>query len=110
MSLPIDPDCAAPPPAMYEPDEVLKSLSGHGQVSAEGIEPVRVRYKVSVERRDGQLVAHGTLVGNPAGLRPIWLTPDSTLRLKNGRRLEISVTDLVGDTAEFENTGPVPPL
>lgn len=92
---------------MFEPNEVLQTLSGRGLVSAEGVDAVRVRYRVVIERRDGIVVASGTLVGSHAGLRPIWIVPDSTLRLKNGRRIEISITDLVGDTAEFESTGPV---
>ncbi|GEP05966.1 hypothetical protein [Methylobacterium oxalidis] len=90
---------------MYEPNEVLQTLTGRGHVSAAGCEPVRVRYRVVVERREGSLFAHGTLVGSPVGLRPIWLEPDAVLRLKNGRRIDISVTDLVGETAEFESTG-----
>ena len=98
------------PSPMYEPDAVLQSLSGRGQIFADGIEPVRVSYKLVVERREGVLFAHGSLTGPHAGLRPIWLSPDSTLRLKNGRRLAISVTDLVGDVAEFESTGAVSAL
>jgi hypothetical protein len=90
---------------MYEPNEVLQTLTGRGHVAAEGCETVRVRYRVVIERRQGYLVAHGTLIGSHAGLRPIWLEPDSTLRLKTGRRIDISLTDLVGDTAEFESTG-----
>ncbi|GJE27364.1 hypothetical protein [Methylobacterium organophilum] len=95
---------------MYEPNEVLQTLRGSGHVSAEAVEPVRVRYTVVIERRDGVIVAHGKLTGSHAALRPIWLTPDSTLRLKNGRSLGISVTDLVGEVAEFESTGAVPML
>ncbi|MEA1833811.1 hypothetical protein U8607_17130 [Methylobacterium durans] len=90
---------------MYEPNEVLQTLTGRGHVSAAGCESVRVRYRIVIERRQGSLVAYGTLVGSAVGLRPIWLEPDSVLRLKNGRRIEISVTDLVGDIAEFESTG-----
>ncbi|WP_336489060.1 hypothetical protein [Methylobacterium nigriterrae] len=93
---------------MYEPNEVLQTLTGRGHVSAQGCAPVRVRYRVVIERRQGIVVAHGSLVGSHAGLRPIWLEPDSVLRLKNGRRIEISMTDLVGDVAEFESTGAVP--
>ncbi|MDP4002496.1 hypothetical protein [Methylobacterium sp. NEAU K] len=92
---------------MFEPNEVLKTLTGRGLVSAEGCETVRVRYRLVVERRQGGLVAYGTLNGSHAGLRPIWLEPDAQLRLKSGRRLDISLTDLVGDTAEFESTGPI---
>ncbi|GLS45492.1 hypothetical protein GCM10007884_34830 [Methylobacterium brachythecii] len=66
---------------------------------------MRVRYRVVVERREGIVVASGTLTGSHASLMPIWLIPDSTLRLKNGRRIDISITDLVGDIAEFESTG-----
>ena len=94
---------------MFEPDEVLETLTGRGHVSAEGTDSVRVRYRVVIERRDGVVLAHGTLTGNNAAMRPVWLVPDSVLRLKNGRRLDISMTDLVGDIAEFESTGPVSP-
>ena len=90
---------------MYESNEVLQTLTGRGHVSAEGCETVRVRYRVVIERRDGVVVAHGTVVGSHAGLRPIWLQPDSVLRLKSGRRIDIALTDLVGDDAEFESTG-----
>lgn len=90
---------------MPEPNEVLKTLTGLGVVAAEGCQPVRVRYRIVLERRADVIVAHGVLRGSHAGLRPIWLEPDSQLRLKNGRRLDIALTDLVGDEAEFESTG-----
>lgn len=77
---------------------------------AEGCEPVRVRYRIIVERRPNGVFAHGTLTGRHAGLWPIWLEPDAQLRLKSGRNIAISVTDLVGDVAEFESTGSIPEL
>ncbi|MGH1591279.1 hypothetical protein ACRBEV_26590 [Methylobacterium phyllosphaerae] len=92
---------------MFEPNEILKTLTGRGLVSAEGCEPVRVRYRIVVERRDGGVVAYGNLYGRHAALRPVWLEPDAQLRLSSGRRLNMSLTDLVGDVAEFESTGPV---
>lgn len=92
---------------MHEPNEVLQTLTGRGTVSAEGCGTVRVRYRIVVERRASVVVAHGSLNGSHAGLRPIWLEPDATLRLKTGRTLAISLTDLVGDVAEFESTGVV---
>ncbi len=92
---------------MFEPNEVLQVASGRGTVSAEGVATAKVRYKLVIERRSGAVTAHGTLTGTYAGLRPIWLVPDATLTLKNGRTVAISVTDLVGDTAEFEATEPV---
>lgn len=95
---------------MFEPNEVLKTLIGRGQVTAGGCGSVRVRYRIVVERREGGIVAFGTLHGNHANLRPIWLEPDAQLRLANGQRLAISLTDLIGDTAEFESTGPVDAL
>lgn len=95
---------------MLDPDEVLQTLTGRGHVSADGIETVRVRYKVVVERRGGVVRALGTLTGAHTGMRPIWLQPDATLRLKNGRRLDVSLTDLDGDVAVFESTGLVSPF
>jgi hypothetical protein len=95
---------------MSDREDVPHSLTGRGLVSAEGYEPVRVRYRIVIEKHpDGQF-AHGTLIGRHAGLRPIWLVPDALLRLKTGRTLPISLTDLVGDIAEFETTAPVPDL
>lgn len=95
---------------MHEPNEVIETLTGRGTVTAEDCVTVRVRYRIMVERRETVIVAHGTLHGSHAGLRPIWLQPDSVLRLKSGRTLAISITDLVGDVAEFESTGAVGPL
>jgi predicted secreted hydrolase len=92
---------------MFEPNEVLKTLAGRGLVSADGCAPVRVRYRVVIERRADGVVAYGTLHGSHSNLRPIWIEPDAQLRLANGRRLAISLTDLVEDVAEFESTGPV---
>lgn len=95
---------------MSESEDHPQTITGRGLVSAEGCEPVRVRYRLIVEKHaDGQS-AHGTLTGRHAGLRPIWLEPDALLRLKNGRTVPISLTDLVGDIAEFETTGAVPDL
>ena len=92
---------------MFEPNEVVKTLTGRGLVSAEGCGSARVRYRVVVERREGAMVAYGNLYGSHASLRPIWLEPDAQLRMGNGRRLGISITDLVNDIAEFEAIGPV---
>ena len=95
---------------MPEPDRVLKTLTGRGLVSAPGCETVRVRYRVLIARRQDGIGAHGSLHGSHAGLRPIWLEPDAVLRLRNGRQLDIALTDLVGDVAEFESTGVIKPV
>ena len=92
---------------MPEPSDVVETLTGRGLVSATGCQPVRVRYRAVIEQRRDGLVAHGSLHGSHAGLRPIWLEPDAQLRLKNGRRIDIALTDLIGDVAEFESIGPV---
>lgn len=95
---------------MSESERDPPVLTGRGLVLAEGCETVRVRYRLILERRLDGLVARGTLTGRHAGLWPIWLEPDAQLRLKSGRSIAISVTDLVGDVAEFESTGSVPEL
>ena len=94
---------------MPEPERVIETLTGFGLVSAEGCESVRVRYRVLIAWRGDRTVAYGHLHGRHAALRPIWLEPDAWLRLKNGRRLDIALTDLVGDVADFESTGPLEP-
>ncbi|MCJ2013765.1 hypothetical protein [Methylobacterium sp. J-076] len=95
---------------MSEPGDDPNIHSGRGLVQAEGCEPVRVRYRLVIEKRPEGAFAHGTLTGRHTGLWPIWLEPDAQLRLKSGRTFAISLTDLVGDVAEFEATGPVPEL
>jgi len=92
---------------MSEPEDGPNIHTGRGVVIAEGCESVRVRYRIVVESRSGGPMVHGTLTGRHAGLWPIWLEPDAQLRLKTGRRLDISLTDLVGDAAEFESTGDI---
>ena len=91
---------------MFESEDQNQAITGRGLVSAAGCEAVRVRYRFVVEQGAEGPVAHGTLTGRHAGLRPIWLEPDAQLRLKSGRTVAISLTDLVGDVAEFETVGP----
>lgn len=95
---------------MSEREDASRTLVGRGIVSAEGCDAVRVRYRLVLAQTTEGPSAHGTLTGRHGGLRPIWLEPDATLRIKSGRTLAISLTDLVGDVAEFEVTGPVPNL
>jgi hypothetical protein len=95
---------------MSDTEGQIQTITGRGLVSAEGCEPVRVRYRLIVDRAAGGTVLRGNLTGRHAGLRPIWLEPDAQLRLKTGRVLAVSLTDLVGDVAEFETVGPVPEL
>lgn len=89
---------------MVEANQVLRTLDGRGIVSAPGCRSVRVRYRLVVEQRGTEVIVHGILHGSHAGLRPIWLEPDATLRLAAGRTLAVALTDLVGDRAEFEIT------
>ena len=64
--LPLDPDGLGP--RMIVEGE-KKVLTGRGTVSAAECEPVRVRYRVVIERNwDGGLTARGTLYGSPIGL------------------------------------------
>lgn len=93
---------------MSEPEDHSQTITGRGIVSAEGCESVRVRYRFVIEKGPDGTVARGTLTGRHTGLRPIWLEPDAVLRLKTGRTLAVSLTDLVGDVAEFETVGTMP--
>jgi len=95
---------------MSEPEDHPQTITGRGIVSAEGCESVRVRYRFTIEKGPEGAAARGTLTGRHAGLRPIWLEPDAVLRLKTGRTLAVSLTDLVGDVAEFETVGVMPDL
>lgn len=95
---------------MSETEDGPKTYTGRGIASAEGCDSVRVRYRFVLEKRPDGDILHGTLTGRHAGLMPIWLEPDAQLRLKNGHVISVSLTDLMGDVAEFESTGSIPEL
>ena len=95
---------------MSDSADQSETITGRGLVSAQGCDAVRVRYRMVAERGPDGLLFRGSLTGRHAGLRPIWLEPDAQLRLKTGRLLPISLTDLVGDVAEFETVGAVSDL
>ena len=95
---------------MFEPNEVLKTLTGRGLSRRKAADPRAFVIAWSSSGGKAGVVAYGNLYGSHVGLRPIWLEPDAQLRLANGRRLNISITDLVNDTAEFEGIGRRGPL
>ncbi len=70
------------------------SRSGVGQLLASGERPIKVRYAIdSLGFSNGQPII-GTLKGNYTRLCQMWLIPVVILRLSDGKRLSISITDL----------------
>jgi hypothetical protein len=88
--------------ALSPRNKLPRTLRGEGQILAPQNKPARVRYELILEERFGRVSYRGTLQGRHAFLRPMWLEPVVILRLSDGQRLEVSITDLQGDAALFE--------
>ncbi|GEL44386.1 hypothetical protein MEX01_49770 [Methylorubrum extorquens] len=92
-------DYAAP----ANPD-VVKYLEGRGQLLSTGSNPLNVTYEMFVGKTRFGLSGYGLLRGDPGALQAWWLIPDIQLRLRDGHRLDLSITDLSGGTAYAEMT------
>lgn len=80
----------------------LKVLAGRGIVLAPGTKPTKVTYELLLGQAPDQVVGHGTLHARFSALERMWLQPDVTLRLENGQRICISITELKSIKASFE--------
>jgi hypothetical protein len=81
---------------------VVGHLEGRGRLLSKGLDPLRVEYELFVEEARLGLSGYGLLRGDPGGLMVRWLIPDIQLRLGDGRRLDLSITELSGGTAYAE--------
>ncbi|WP_156375760.1 hypothetical protein [Methylobacterium sp. Leaf125] len=77
-------------------NQLPKILSGSGIVLLLGSRPLKVRYEINFEERRGSVVFSGTIRGNKLALEKLWLAPVVCLRLENGGRLDMSITNLKG--------------
>ena len=79
-----------------------KALAGQGMVLAAGVKAAKVNYELLIDEAPGLMAGRGTLRAKHSTLKRMWLQPQATLRLANGRRLDISITELKSDSALFE--------
>ena len=83
---------------------VVKYLEGRGRLLSMGLRPVKVEYELFVGRTRLGSSGYGLLRGNSEDLQIRWLIPDIHLRLRNGRLLDLSITELFGGIAYAEMT------
>ncbi|MCJ2049295.1 hypothetical protein [Methylobacterium sp. J-070] len=76
-------------------------MMGKGTVLATGTKPTRVSYELLLGGSPDRVIAHGTLHARSSALERMWLKPDVTLRLANGHRIGISITELKSVKALF---------
>ncbi|WP_267428151.1 hypothetical protein [Methylobacterium sp. GC_Met_2] len=79
-----------------------KIMVGKGMVLAAGTKPTKVSYELLLGGSPERVIAHGTLHARSSALERMWLKPDVTLRLENGHRVGISITELKSLKALFE--------
>ncbi|WP_336490598.1 hypothetical protein [Methylobacterium nigriterrae] len=81
---------------------IVKRLKGRGRLLSASLDPLRVECELFVGKTQFGLHGYGLLRGDPEALTVRWLIPDIVLRLDDGRRLELSITDLSGKVARVE--------
>jgi hypothetical protein len=79
-----------------------KKQVGKGIVLVAGIKSTKVIYELLVNDEPGSASGSGILRAKHAALKRMWLQPLATLRLSNGQRIYISITELKSVTAKFE--------
>jgi hypothetical protein len=79
-----------------------KIMMGKGTVLAAGTKPTKVSYELLMGGSPERITAHGVLRAKFSALERMWHKPDVTLRLENGHRVGISITELRSATALFE--------
>jgi len=77
-------------------------MVGKGTVLAPGTKPAKVSYELLLGGSPDRVIAHGTLHARYSALERMWRKPDVTLRLENGHRVGISITEMKSVTALFE--------
>jgi hypothetical protein len=83
-----------------------KIMVGKGTVLAAGTKPTKVLYELLLGGSPDRVTAHGTLHARYSALERMWHKPDVTLRLENGHRVGISITELKSLKAFFEAYDP----
>src|SRR5215210_5175799 len=83
---------------------VVKYLEGRGRLLSVGLRTLKVEYELFVGKTRLGLRGYGLLRGNPGDLQIRWLIPDIQLRLGDGRRADLSITELLGKLTYAEMT------
>ena len=76
-------------------------------VLAAGVKAAKVTYELQMDDALGPADGWGVLRAKHATLERMWLQPRAILRLANGRRFDIAITELKSVTALFEVMGEV---
>jgi hypothetical protein len=79
-----------------------KIVAGKGTVLAAGTKPTRVTYELLLGGSPSRVIAHGTLHARFSALERMGKKPCVTLRLANGYRLGIFITEMRSVKASFK--------
>lgn len=82
-------------------------MTGKGTVLAAGARPTKVTYELLLGGSPSRVIAHGTLHVRFSALERMWLRSGVTLRLANGHRIGISITEMKSVKASFKVVGEV---
>lgn len=77
-------------------------MMGKGTVLAAGTRPAKVSYELLLGGSPSRVIAHGTLHARFSALERMGLKPGVRLRLANGHRIGIFITELKSVTASFK--------
>jgi hypothetical protein len=83
---------------------IVRHREGRGRLLSIGLRPLKVEYELFVGKTRLEFSGYGLLRGDSEALLVRWLIPDIQLRLGDGRRLDLSITELFGGTAYAEMT------
>jgi hypothetical protein len=78
-----------------------KLITGKGTVLAAGTKPTQVAYELLLGGSPSRVIAHGTLHVRISALERMRRKPGVTLRLANGHRLGIDITEMKSVKALF---------
>lgn len=81
-----------------------KIMLGKGMVLAPGTKPTKVSYELLLGGSLSRVIAHGTLHVRFSALERMRLQSKVTLRLANGQRIGITITEMKSVKASFEVT------
>lgn len=82
-----------------------KLITGKGTALAAGTKPTKASYELLLGESPRRVIAHGTLHVRITALERMRRKPGVTLRLANGDRLGIDITEMKSVKASFQVVG-----
>ena len=87
----------------------LGSLEGHGRLILDPGNEIGVRYQIDVfQTEDDQILAGGSLAGDPRALSGAANRLKALLELSGGHRVDVVIVETSGGTARIDVRGRLP--